>query len=402
MEDAFDPSGALAAVLLGYEPRPEQAGLARAVEHALVSGEHLVAEAGTGVGKSLAYLIPALESGLSVVVATATKALQQQLLDHDVPVAAAALGRSVRVELLKGRQNYLCRRQLQGFQPFLLPAGRDGLAWEALQGWLAETTTGDRAELDVEPSEALWAELAVGPDRCAGRRCPFAGACFAEAARERAADADLVIVNHALYFAHVAAGGNVLPEHDAVVFDEAHRLEDAAASWLGGRVSRQGLRRLALDVERVCREAAKPLPARALDRVERSGERLLRAVAPPGGRRRLRSVPLEPALVLDGALTELAGELQGEGEELDALARRGAADLGVVSGVLRNGREELVILAEAEILDRCPFGERHPLELDHATDTRAGRDVTCVLGESVRDVEHGRGGACELPSLRQP
>ena len=112
----------------------------------------------------------------------------------------------------------------------------------------------------VEPSDALWAELAVGGDRCAGRRCPFVSTCFAEAARDRAGEADLVIANHALYFAHLAAGGGVLPEHDAVVFDEAHRLEESAASWLGGRVSRAGLRRLALDVERACRDGQKPLP----------------------------------------------------------------------------------------------------------------------------------------------
>ena len=120
MEDVFGPGGPLAHALSEYEPRREQAALAACVEHALATGEHLVAEAGTGVGKSLAYLIPALESGRRVVVATATKALQEQLLSKDVPIAAAAIGRDVRVEVLKGRANYLCRRQLQGFQPFLL------------------------------------------------------------------------------------------------------------------------------------------------------------------------------------------------------------------------------------------------------------------------------------------
>ena len=125
MEDVFGPGGPLAHALSEYEPRREQAALAACVEHALATGEHLVAEAGTGVGKSLAYLIPALESGRRVVVATATKALQEQLLSKDVPIAAAAIGRDVRVEVLKGRANYLCRRQLQGFQPFLLADGRD-------------------------------------------------------------------------------------------------------------------------------------------------------------------------------------------------------------------------------------------------------------------------------------
>ena len=295
MDDVFAPGGALERALPEYEPRREQAALAAAVEHALATGEHLVAEAGTGVGKSLAYLVPALESGLRVVVATATKALQEQLLSKDVPIAAAAVGRKVNVQVLKGRANYLCRRQLQGFQPFLMAEGRDARAWEAMSGWLDTTETGDRAELELEPSDALWAEIAVGPDRCSGRRCPFVSACFSEAARERAAGADLVIVNHALYFAHLASGGGVLPEHDAVIFDEGHRLEESAASWLGGRVSRAGLRRLTADIERACRESQRPYPARQAERVERSGERLLRAVAPPSGRKRLREVPAEPA-----------------------------------------------------------------------------------------------------------
>src|SRR4051794_25927017 len=322
MEDVFGPGGALARALPEYEPRPEQAALAGAVERALATGEHLVAEAGTGVGKSLAYLVPALESGLRVVVATATKALQEQLLHKDVPVAAAAIGRAVDVQVLKGRANYLCRRQLSGFQPFLLPDGRDGPAWEAMQGWLDGTQTGDRAELEIEPSAALWAELSVGPDRCSGRRCPFVSACFAEAARERASHADLVIVNHALYFAHLASGGGVLPEHDAVVFDEAHRLEESAASWRRGGVSRQAIRRLAPDVERACRNSQHALPARELDRVDRTGERFLKAVAPAAGRRRLREVPPEPALVLMDALGDLSTALHGQTEELDALSRR--------------------------------------------------------------------------------
>src|SRR3954462_13579444 len=152
MEDVFGPSGALARALPEYEPRAEQAALAAAVERALAFGEHLVAEAGTGVGKSLAYLIPALESGQRVVVATATKALQEQLLAQNVPAAGGALGRDVRVAVLKGRQNSLCRKQLQNFGPMLLRARRDEAAFEAMQPWLAETETGDRAELPLEPS----------------------------------------------------------------------------------------------------------------------------------------------------------------------------------------------------------------------------------------------------------
>jgi ATP-dependent DNA helicase DinG len=354
VHQAFAPGGALAATLPGYEARPEQAALAEAVGLALATGEHLLAEAGTGTGKSLAYLIPALESGQTIVVATATKALQEQLLAKDVPAAAAALGREVRVAVLKGRQNYLCRKQLQSFGPTLLRDPHDEAAWEELQPWLAETETGDRAELPFEPSEALWAELSVGADRCAGRRCPLLSACFAEAARARAAEADLVIANHALYFADVAAGGGVLPEHDAVIFDEAHRLEETAATWLGGRVSRAGLRRLAADVERACREADQSVPARALDRVDQAGDRLLRAVAPAAGRRRLREIPVESALVLVDALAALASALEGRAEGLDQLSRRSLAVTAQVEACLEPDGTERVVWAEPDALAWAP------------------------------------------------
>ena len=354
VHEAFAPGGALATTLAGYEPRAEQAALAAAVELALESGEHLVAEAGTGTGKSLAYLLPALASGRRVVVATATKALQEQLLSKDVPAAARALGREVRVAVLKGRQNYLCRKQLQGFGPMLLRDRRDEEAFGALEPWIAQTESGDRAELPFEPSEALWAELAVGADRCAGRRCPMLSTCFAEAARRRAGEAELVITNHALYFADVAAGGGVLPEHDAVVFDEAHRLEETAASWLGGRVSRAGLRRLSADVERACREASETFPARAVDRIEQAGERLLRAVAPPSGRRRLREIPVESALVLIDALAALSAALEGRAEGLDQLSRRALAVAAEVEACLEPAGLERVVWAEPDALAWAP------------------------------------------------
>ena len=163
-------------VLPGYEARPEQLELAEAVARALARGEHLLAEAGTGTGKSLAYLVPALESGLRVVVATATKALQEQLLTKDVPLAAAALGRDVGSPSSRAARTTSAGKSLHGFELlggalFERAAGRRRV--RALRGWIETTETGDRAELDVEPPETLWAELAVGADRCLGRRCPF-------------------------------------------------------------------------------------------------------------------------------------------------------------------------------------------------------------------------------------
>jgi ATP-dependent DNA helicase DinG len=370
MDRFFGRGGRLEHVLPGYEARAEQAALAEAVALALAGGEHLVAEAGTGTGKSLAYLIPALESGQRVVVSTATKALQEQLLTKDVPVAAAALGRDVKVAVLKGRQNYLCRHGLHGFELLggqLFERPDEAAAFEAMRDWIATTETGDRAELDVEPPAAIWAEIAVGADRCLGRRCMFSGMCFSEAARERASHAELVIANHALYFADLALRGRadgtgVLPEHDAVVFDEAHRLEESATTWLGGRVSGPVIHRLLRDADRACREAAVPAPARALDRVEGAGLRLLAAVAPAAGRRRLREVPEEPARALGERLAELAAALAGGRDEVDAVAKRAlrlAADVEACLGADDGNR---VVWAEPDTLAWAPVDVAAALE----------------------------------------
>ena len=316
MHQVFAPDGALAATLPGYEARAEQAALAAAVERALASGEHLVAEAGTGTGKSLAYLIPALESGQRVVVATATKALQEQLLAQGRACRGARRSAaSVRVAVLKGRQNYLCRKQLQGFGPMLLRDPRDEEAFDALQPWLDETETGDRAELPFEPSEALWAELAVGADRCAGRRCPFLSTCFAEAARAarrrgRARDRE----PRALL--RRPRGGRRRAARARRGRSSTRRTGSRrrAATWLGGRVSRA---RPA--AARGRRRAGVPRGGRASARRARSTASSARATgccAPsrlPVGRRRLREPPAEPALVLVDALAALADELHGRG-----------------------------------------------------------------------------------------
>ena len=357
----FGPGERLSVVLDGYEARTEQAVLAQAVAEALEAGEHLLAEAGTGTGKSLAYLVPALDSGRRVVVATATKALQEQLLTKDVPLAARVLGRDVDVVVLKGRQNYLCRKALDGLALLgsaLLTREEDAEAYDALRPWLEATETGDRGELDFEPPETLWAELAVGADRCLGRRCAYVGSCFSESARRRARAADLVIVNHALYFADLGlreqADTSILPEHEAVVFDEAHRLEEAATTWLGGGVSRPGLARLERDVERGCVEAGMPVPARQLDRVRRAGNALLRLVAPSSGRRRVREVPIVEARRLAQHLDELAEALFGVSDELELLARRAlGAAAGTRACVDADGIDQ-VVWSEPGILAWAP------------------------------------------------
>ena len=364
MRAFFGPGGRLAASLPGFESRGEQAALAQEVADALERGEHLLAEAGTGIGKSLAYLIPALASGQRVVVATATKALQEQLLTKDVPAASAALGRDVDVAVLKGRQNYLCRKSLHMLALPLFRSAEDAAEYERLQDWIATTESGDRAELPFEPRPTLWAEVAVGADRCVGRRCPFLSTCFSERARARAQEAELVVANHALYFADLALramtgdGAGVLPEHDAVIFDEAHRLEESAAAWFGGRVSLGGLRQLLRDVERACREAEIAMPARALDAIDRRGEELRSGLDPGRGRRRLTAADVEaaanPAASLAAALVQLAEALHGGGEDLDLLARRAVGAVDDLGACLAVEDEDSVSWAEQGALAWAP------------------------------------------------
>ncbi len=222
--------------------------MAESVGRAIREQRHLVVQAGTGTGKSLAYLVPALVLGTRAVVSTATKALQDQLAARDLPHLAGTLDVPFLFAVLKGRSNYICRQrvaevasgdQQMGFDvsepagppPELGPLGRE---IRRLVDWAGRAATGDRAELAWEPSPAAWSQLSVGARECPGAaRCPSGAICFAEAARDRAAQADVVVVNTHLYAASLAAGGELLPPHDLVVFDEAHELEDIASAALG-------------------------------------------------------------------------------------------------------------------------------------------------------------------------
>ena len=235
----------------GGEVRRGQRQMAAAVELAAADQHHLFVQAGTGTGKSLAYLVPALLSGRRTVVATATKALQDQLAQKDLPFLTEHLEREFSFAVLKGRANYVCRQRLteiagtDAAQPSL-----DGLAENAradqlarIKIWAAETGTGDRAELDFEPSTATWSAVSVGVRECPGAaRCPSGAVCFAEQARHNASTADLIVVNQHLLALDLALDGGLLPEHDLVIIDEAHQLEDITSSVAGlelngGRVS---------------------------------------------------------------------------------------------------------------------------------------------------------------------
>src|SRR4051794_27358935 len=232
----------------GGEARPGQRQMATAVEDAISTGRHLVVQAGTGTGKTLAYLIPAILSGQRVVVATATKALQDQLVNKDLPFLAAHLERPFSYSSLKGRANYLClqrAKEVLGVEEQLAMAGVDPLADRAprsellrLIEWATETPTGDRADLAFEPSSNAWAALSVSARECPGvSRCAIGEACFAERARAEAAEADVLVVNPPLYGMPLATDGAVLPEHEIVVFDEAHQLEEVISATAGIELS---------------------------------------------------------------------------------------------------------------------------------------------------------------------
>jgi ATP-dependent DNA helicase DinG len=216
--------------------------MAEAVAGAIAAGRPLVVQAGTGTGKTLAYLVPALLAGKRVVVATATKALQDQLADKDLPFLQQHLGREFDWAVLKGRSNYVCLQRVRELQApdrsgqlemeELAPEHR--LEALRLATWAGTTATGDRAELDWQPSDRSWQAVSVGSDECPGaNRCPMGATCFAEAARARAAVADVTVVNLHLYGLHVASGGVILPEHDVLVVDEAHQLEDVMSDTVG-------------------------------------------------------------------------------------------------------------------------------------------------------------------------
>jgi ATP-dependent DNA helicase DinG len=242
---------------IGGAERPGQVAMAEAVEHAISSGEHLAVQAGTGTGKSLAYLVPAIRHAMitrtTVVVATATIALQRQLIDRDLPRLAAALqpllGQEPTFAILKGRRNYLCLHRQKGglaedpqdglFEPVDTgPSSPLGRQVKRLHEWAEQTATGDRDELVPGVPEAAWRQVAVSAQECIGAgRCPFGSRCFAEKARDAAAKAHVVVTNHALLAIDATSDIEVLPEHDVVIIDEAHDLVDRVTSAATGELS---------------------------------------------------------------------------------------------------------------------------------------------------------------------
>jgi ATP-dependent DNA helicase DinG len=272
LHEFFAPGGILARSPLPYEYRPGQLEMAKAVERALEEHRHLIVEAGTGTGKTLAYLLPALRTGQRVIISTGTKALQDQLYFRDVPFLETLLG-ELRVCYMKGRANYLCRHKLVALRTHPILTGLEEIdQYRQISEWEKTTETGDRSELSELPeSSALWQKLDARTEACLGSTCPDYRRCFITEMRRKALESDIIIVNHHLFFADLAVkreatgapDAGILPEAAAVIFDEAHELEDVASSYFGLSVSNIRFEELARDMEVLLRgkEGAEKMPA---------------------------------------------------------------------------------------------------------------------------------------------
>jgi len=262
LREFFSPGGMLAKSFLHYEHRKGQYEMAKAVEKALEDKRHLIVEAGTGTGKTLAYLLPAIrkarEQQQRIIISTGTKNLQEQLYYKDIPFLESLLG-PLKVCYMKGRGNYLCKQKLYALRAQPLLSGLDEIEqFHILSNWEAKTTTGDRAEVNGLPeNSALWGKLDARSEACLGQTCPNFETCFVTEMRRKALESEIVIVNHHLFFADLnikqQSGGmpeaGVLPEAMAVIFDEAHEMEDVASDYFGVALSHQRFEELARDTE---------------------------------------------------------------------------------------------------------------------------------------------------------
>ncbi len=307
VREVFSEGGALARVLDGYEPRDGQRRMAEAVASTVHAGGTLLAEAGTGTGKTLAYLIPAILSGQRVLISTGTKNLQEQIFFKDLPVLREALGVPFTATLMKGRANYLCLHRWeiykQSFEPFGTFEAFEQKRSERhvflpiIDAWVKKTETGDRAELrDLPENVPLWSEISAEADTCLGAECPRYNDCFVTRMRQRAAESDVVIVNHHLLCADASvrqsAYGEVIPFCPTLVIDEAHQLEDVATQYFGYSLSAYRVEDLVRDGERLLgapRQGAPDESAEAVGRgfTPRQTEETARALARVADRSRM-------------------------------------------------------------------------------------------------------------------
>src|SRR6202451_3758085 len=259
IDDIFGAGGLLEHSHPGYEFRSSQLEMARMVDEAFQRKQHSIIEAGTGTGKTLAYLIPAIRSGRRVVISTATKSLQEQLFNKDIPFLQKHFAPNLKAALMKGRNNFLCRTKVNQMEGQAVLKGIDEIDWfSQIRDWGKLTETGDRSELTFLPDDAdLWNRIDARSDLCGGQKCAQFARCFVTAMHQRAQEADLIIVNHHLFFADLAIRkddfGSILPEYSAVIFDEAHEIEDVASDYFGRQISSYRLDELSRHTENMLR-----------------------------------------------------------------------------------------------------------------------------------------------------
>jgi ATP-dependent DNA helicase DinG len=344
MADVFGPGGLIEKCMpAGYEHRRSQLCMAELVEDAFRNKRHLLVEAGTGTGKTLAYLIPAIRSGRRVVISTATKSLQEQLYVKDVPFVQKHFAPELKVAVMKGRSNFLCREKLQQMEGQPILKGMEELDWfTQIRDWERLTETGDRTELTFLPDGAeLWSRLDARRETCTGQKCAQFERCFITAMHQRAADADLIIVNHHLFFADLALRqddfGTILPEYSAVIFDEAHEIEDVASDYFGRQVSNYRFEELARDAEQAMRttQSVKPPLLRRVTRLRDKVHGFFDLLPPregrsafgPGARAAFIETHRASYDEIIGALKALENEiaaLPSKPDELLVIARRAA------------------------------------------------------------------------------
>lgn len=356
----FSAGGKLAQLLPDFRVRTEQERMAETVADALEQGTHCLAEAGTGVGKSLAYLIPgvawALEHESRLLVSTHTKALQSQLMVHELPLLADAgvFGRRFQYEICLGAENYVClTRLLAEGQAEMLP-GMEAEYAEGLRGlmhWCLGSVSGIRQDAPVRTTDGLWRQICVVKDLCLGRNCPHRAECYLQQARERQRQADVLVTNHSLFFSNLAAESRLLPEFDAAILDEAHRLEDVATGFLGDEVSQTEVAQALNEVgtrarSRLLRKVRKLAPSKAgeLDALSKAAG----AAQENWWRGLLQHFPLgaDTLRVPDGGLRGLEAPAA---DDLDALARAVAG----LKDVLETEQETKDALYLAGTLENC-------------------------------------------------
>jgi ATP-dependent DNA helicase DinG len=386
--DAFAPGGAIARAVPGFEARPAQLQMADAVATVFSDGGVLLAEAGTGTGKTLAYLVPALLSRQRVLVSTGTKNLQEQIFFKDVPLLREALGFPFSATYMKGRSNYLCLHRFEEFRASGLHSATETAHVRIIEEWQRHTDTGDRAEIEDLPEDLpFWNEISAATENCIGSDCPRHQECFITRMRQRAAESDLVVVNHHLLCADAAvrqsAYGEVIPSCGQVIVDEAHQLEDVATQYFGIAVSNYRLDDLARDVDRALGARLVADDERA-NEIRRDVERLrdgsrnffgalqmLRFEGPGVGsdsRIRVRPPDLErvaeDGFSLSGALQALEADLaltRDAPEDVLALARRAAEVRSHLTFLLRADDQAYVYFLE--IRGRGVFFRASPIDV---------------------------------------